>query len=67
MQSTRQPFVKSEHCTVINSPVSLSGIRVVLGDAIAITKKSCSNVAKCLEKSESLEKIPSCLLHNLNG
>jgi hypothetical protein len=66
MTSTKQSFTKQGQCPVIGRPVSLSGIRVSLAGATAVTEKNCSNIVKCLEANGNLERIQGCLLHALN-
>ena len=65
MASTRHPFSHSAQCPVVQKQVVTSGTRVSLGSESQIVSKSCSNVARCLEKYGSLESLPACLLHTL--
>jgi hypothetical protein len=69
MGSKKTSFTKNAQlCPVVGHTVNLSGILVEQAGSpgeVAVAGKSCSNVAKCLEKYERLENVPNCLIHSL--
>ena len=67
MASKKTLFTKpAQMCNVVGHTVDLSGTLVELvGLAGEVAHKNCSNVAQCLAKHGSLERIPACLLHTL--
>jgi len=69
LKPTRWPVEKEAECPVVEHWVTLRAFEVSLDDSprAAIADPTCSNIKKCLEAHGSIERIPGCLLRNLNG
>lgn len=66
MSSTKLSFIKEELCPVVGHMVTLNGICVSLpGGPSSVARQTCSTIEKCLSVHESIDRIPNCLLHNL--